>query len=43
MGAAAEVLVNVQNIAEIFFKTKNVEPVRVKSVYPTDGEMVLHK
>jgi len=41
--AANEVLVNVLEIAEIFFKTKNVEPVRVMSVYPTGGEIVLHK
>lgn len=41
--AAQEVLAGVQEIAEIFFKTKNVEPVRVKSVYPTGGEIVLHK
>src|SRR3989344_1883515 len=30
-------------IAEIFFKTKNVEPVRVKTVYPTEREIVLYK
>ncbi|HUD09364.1 MAG TPA: superoxide dismutase, Ni [Patescibacteria group bacterium] len=41
--AAQEVLSGVQAIAEIFFKTKNVEPIRVKSVYPTGGEVVLHK
>jgi nickel superoxide dismutase len=41
--AAKETLAGVQEIAEIFFKTKNVEPVRVKSVYPTGGEIVLHK
>lgn len=43
MEAANEILASVQLIAEIFFKTKNVEPVRVKSVYPTGGEVVLHK
>jgi nickel superoxide dismutase len=43
MEAAREVLSGVLEIAEIFFKTKNVEPVRVKSVYPTGGEVVLHK
>jgi len=43
MPAAQETLTGVQEIAEIFFKTKNVEPIRVKSVYPTGGEMVLHK
>jgi nickel superoxide dismutase len=41
--AADEILSGVQEIAEIFFKTKNVESVRVKSVYPTGGEIVLHK
>ncbi len=43
MAAAEDSLAKVQEIAEIFFKTKNVEPIRVKSVYPTGGEMVLHK
>jgi nickel superoxide dismutase len=43
MEAAQETLSGVQEIAEIFFKTKNVEPIRVKSVYPTGGEIVLHK
>jgi nickel superoxide dismutase len=41
--AALETLTSVQEIAEIFFKTKGVEPVRVKTVYPTNGEIVLHK
>src|ERR1035437_2752126 len=41
--AANEILSDVQEIAEIFFKTKNVESIRVKSVYPTGGEIVLHK
>lgn len=43
MESAQETLKNVQQIAEIFFKTKNVEPVKVKTVYPTGGEIVLHK
>jgi len=43
MAAAQETLAKVQEIAEIFFKTKGVEPVRVKTVYPTNGEIVLHK
>lgn len=43
MEAAQDALVKVQEIAEIFFKTKGVEPVRVKTVYPTGGEIVLHK
>lgn len=41
--AANEIISGVGEIAEIFFKTKNVESVRVKSVYPTGGEIVLHK
>lgn len=43
MAAAQDSLAKVQEIAEIFFKTKNVEPIRVKTVYPTGGEIVLHK
>jgi len=41
--AAEETLELVMEIAEIFFKTKNVTPVRVKTVYPTEREIVLHK
>mgnify|MGYP003394803599 CR=1 FL=1 len=40
---AEATLIGVLEIAEIFFKTKNVESVRVKSVYPTEREIVLHK
>ena len=43
ISAAQETLAGVQEIAEIFFKTKGVTAVRVKSVYPTGGEIVLHK
>lgn len=43
INASEETLASVLEIAEIFYKTKNVEPVRVKSVYPTNGEVVLHK
>ena len=43
MTSAQETLAKVQEIAEIFFKTKNVLPIRVKTVYPTGGEIVLHK
>ncbi len=42
MDAANELLANTQQIAEIFYKTKGVTPVRVKSVYPTGLEIVLH-
>ncbi len=41
--AAQDVLSSVLEIAEIFYKTKGVDFVRVKSVYPTGGEVVLHK
>jgi nickel superoxide dismutase len=43
MEAAQEALASVLEIAEIFFKTKNVEPIRIKSIYPTGGEMVFYK
>lgn len=41
--AAQELLKNVQEIAEIFWKTKGMEPVRIPSGYPTEGEIVSHK
>lgn len=41
--AAEELLSLTQQIAEIFYKTKGLEPVRVKSPYPTEGELVLYK
>ena len=41
--AAKELLETVLQISEIFYKTKNVTPVRVKSVYPTKGEIVTYK
>ncbi len=40
--AAQELLKNTQEIAEIFYKTKGVTSVRVKSVYPTGLDIVLH-
>ncbi len=43
MKSAEELLKTTQEIAEIFFKTKGVTPVRVKSVYPTEREIVTHK
>lgn len=43
MEKAEETLSTVQEIAVIFFKTKGVEPVRVRTVYPTKREIVLHK
>ncbi len=41
--ASQELLKNVQEIAEIFWKTKGMEPVRIPSGYPTEGEIVSHK
>ena len=43
MSAAEETLSEVLEISEIFYKTKGVEPVRIKSVYPTQREVVLYK
>ncbi|MBI3984359.1 MAG: superoxide dismutase, Ni [Candidatus Levybacteria bacterium] len=43
MESAKELLETVLLISEIFYKTKNVTPVRVKSVYPTEGEIVTYK
>lgn len=43
MEEAKELLETVLQISEIFYKTKNVTPVRVKSVYPTQGEIVTYK
>lgn len=36
-------LSGVLEIAEIFYKSKGLEPIRVKSVYPTGGEIVAYK
>ncbi len=43
MEASQELLKNVQEIAEIFWKTKGFEVVRIPSGYPTEGEIVSHK
>lgn len=43
MEAAQELLANVQKVAEIFWKTKNMEVIRIPSGYPTEGEIVSHK
>ncbi len=40
--SADKLLANTQKIAEIFWKTKGMEPVRIKSGYPTEGEIVSH-
>lgn len=41
--AANELLKNVQEIAEIFWKTKGLTPTRIPSGYPTEGEIVSRK
>ena len=43
MKSAEEMLEKVMQIAEIFYKTKDLEPVRISSGYPTKGEIVSHK
>ncbi len=40
---AEALLINTQKIAQLFWKTKNVETVRVKSFYPTEHEIVYPK
>lgn len=40
---AQDLLEHVQEIAEIFWKTKNVQTVKRKSFYPTEREMVYPK
>lgn len=40
---AMELLSAVLELAEIFYKTKGLQPVRVKSPYPTEEELVLYK
>lgn len=42
MESAKELLEKVLQISEIFYKTKNAKPVRVKSLYPTEGEIVTY-
>lgn len=41
--AADKLLANTQKIAEIFWKTKGLEPIIISSGYPTEGEIVSHK
>ena len=39
---ASELLEKAMMVSEIFYKSKNVTPVRVKSLYPTGGEIVTY-
>jgi nickel superoxide dismutase len=41
--SASILLKYVVEISEIFYKTKGVEPTKVKSLYPSEEEFVLHK
>lgn len=41
--SAKEALESVLQISEIFYKSKNVTPVRIKSVYPTELDIVTYK
>ena len=43
VASCEEMLETVMKIAEIFYKTKNLTPVRVSSGYPTEGKIVTHK
>lgn len=43
VAACNEMIETVMQIAEIFYKTKNLKPVRVSSGYPTEGKIVTHK
>ncbi len=43
LAEAEELLASVQEIAEIFWKTKKMEVVRIPSGYPTGGEIISHK
>ena len=42
-GVAEELLCNVQRIAEIFWETKGVGSIKIKSFYPTGSDMVYPK
>lgn len=43
MDSAQKTLETVMQIAEIFYRSKNVTPVRIKSAYPTELEIVTYK
>lgn len=40
--SAEQLLGKVLQISEIFYKTKNVTPMRVKSIFPTEREIVVY-
>jgi len=41
--AANDLLVAVQEFAEIFWKSKGLEPTKIPSGYPTEGEIISHR
>ena len=41
--ASQELLSSVQEFAQIFWKSKGLEPIRIPSAYPTEGEIISHK
>jgi nickel superoxide dismutase len=43
MESAKKMLDDVLKISEIFYKSKKLEPVRISSGFPTEGELVTHK
>lgn len=43
LGKAEQLLEIILRISEIFYKTKGVTPVRVKSLYPTEREIVTYQ
>lgn len=43
MEAAEQLLETILKISEVFYKTKNLTPVRIKSPYPTERELVFYK
>lgn len=43
MASAEQLLETILKISEIFYKTKNLEPIRVKSPYPTEREIVFYQ
>lgn len=43
IAACEDMLETVMQIAEVFYKTKDLTPVRISSGYPTGGEIVSHK
>jgi nickel superoxide dismutase len=43
MEAAQALLAAVLEISEIFYKSKGITPIRIKSIYPTEGEIVVYK